>query len=63
MRSANFYADEAERFIKASQDIIIDSGHNALETEDRNLLTALARVRVAQAQVYATLAAVAQAAS
>jgi len=57
------YVDEAERFMSASQDLLLDSARNNLKTEDRMLMTAVARVRVAQAQVYATLAAVAQAAS
>ena len=63
MESMAYFVNEAERFMSASQDLLLDSAQNNLKTEDRVLLTAVARVRVAQAQVYATLAAVAQTAS
>jgi hypothetical protein len=63
MRSANHYADEAERFIKASQGLLLDSASDRITHEERVHFTAVARVRVAQAQVYATLAVVSQAAS
>jgi len=63
MQTMKKYIDEAERFIEASQHLLLDSARNGISDETRTHLTAIARVRVAQAQVYATLAAVAQASS